>query len=266
MTWAPLLLADPSPSLRLLVLRDLLKRPENDVEVRELQQLQETDPFVTRFLDLQNEDGSFRGGEGGGRVLGAIRLTAQALMGLGYFGLDERDDLAGKTFRQVMAELVQEGGTLGRDNLKASLATFLNVSPTSGVIMAMEWLGLLDDTPVSATATTLLDVLADQMLVKMGYAEGERDMVVLVHEFLAVYPDRKEHITSTLVDYGIPGGDSSMARTVSLPAAIATRMILEEKINLTGVQIPVVPEIYEPVLKELEQLDIVCVEKTEVIG
>ncbi len=190
----------------------------------------------------------------------------QKLNELGYFGLDERDDLAGKTFRQVMAELVQEGGTLGRDNLKASLAAFLTVSPTSGVIMAMEWLGLLDDTPVSATATTLLDVLADQMLVKMGYAEGERDMVVLVHEFLAVYPDRKEHITSTLVDYGIPGGDSSMARTVSLPAAIATRMILEEKINLTGVQIPVVPEIYEPVLKELEQLDIVCVEKTKVIG
>jgi len=86
-TWAPLLLADPSPSLRLLVLRELLKRPANDDEVRELHSYQEDDPFVKRFLDLQNEDGSFRGGEGGGGQLGAIRLTAQALMGLGYFGL-----------------------------------------------------------------------------------------------------------------------------------------------------------------------------------
>lgn len=189
----------------------------------------------------------------------------QKLNGLGYFGPDERDDLAGKTFRQVMAELVQEGGTLGTDNLKADLAAYLNVSPTSGVIMAIEWLGLLDDAPVSDTATTLLDVLANQMLVKMPYREGERDMVVLVHEFAAVYPDRKERITSTLIDYGIPGGDSSMARTVGLPAAIATRMILDGEINLTGVQIPVVPEIYEPVLKELEQLDIVCVEKVEVL-
>ncbi len=87
MTWAPLLLADPSPSLRLLVLRDLLNRPETDDEVQELKLLQDTDPYAARFLDLQNKDGSFRGGEGGGGVLGTIRLTAQALMGLGYFGL-----------------------------------------------------------------------------------------------------------------------------------------------------------------------------------
>jgi hypothetical protein len=87
MTWAPLLLADPSPSLRLLVLRDLLNRPEDDEEFQELKQLQESDPFIARLLDLQNEDGSFRCGEGGSGILGGLRLTAQALMGLGYFGL-----------------------------------------------------------------------------------------------------------------------------------------------------------------------------------
>ena len=52
MTWAPLLLADPSPSLRLLVLRDLLERPETDAEVQELRQLQERTPLSTSFLDL----------------------------------------------------------------------------------------------------------------------------------------------------------------------------------------------------------------------
>ena len=60
MTWAPLLLADPSPSLRLLVLRDLLNRPEDDEEVRELKKLQEEDPLILKFLALQNEDGSWR--------------------------------------------------------------------------------------------------------------------------------------------------------------------------------------------------------------
>ncbi len=48
-----------------------------------------------------------------------------------------------------------------------------------------------------------------------------------------------------------------MARTVSLPAAIGVRMILEGKIDLTGVHIPVIPEIYEPVLKELSEIGIV---------
>ena len=130
----------------------------------------------------------------------------------------------------------------------------------------MAWLGLLDDAPISEKATTVLDVLADQMLVKMGYGEGERDLVVLVHEFIAKYPDRRERISSTLVDYGVPGGETAMARTVGLPAAIGTRMILDGKINLTGVHIPVLPEIYEPVLKALEQKGIICAEKTEALG
>ncbi|RLC62104.1 MAG: saccharopine dehydrogenase, partial [Chloroflexi bacterium] len=108
----------------------------------------------------------------------------QKLNQLGYFSLEERANLGGRTFRQVMAELIGKEST---DDLEADLAAFLNVSPTSGVMAALEWLGLLSDTPVSAQ-NTLLDVLADQMLVKMPYREGERDMVVLLHEFVAAYP------------------------------------------------------------------------------
>jgi saccharopine dehydrogenase (NADP+, L-glutamate forming)/spermidine synthase len=144
------------------------------------------------------------------------------------------------------------------------LAALLNVSPNSGVMMSLEWLGLLDDAPTSGQATRL-DILADQMLDKMPYLDGERDMVVLVHEFVAAYPDQKKHITSTLIDFGTPGGDTSMARTVGLPAAIGARMILDGELDLTGVHIPVLPEIYRPVLEELAQRGIVCAEKTELL-
>ncbi|MDD3828380.1 MAG: saccharopine dehydrogenase C-terminal domain-containing protein, partial [Anaerolineae bacterium] len=81
----------------------------------------------------------------------------------------------------------------------------------------------------------------------------------------AEYPDHREAITSTMIDYGIPHGDTSMSRTVGLPAAIAVRMILQGEINLTGVQVPVIPEIYEPVLAELRELGIGLTEKTEVL-
>ncbi len=67
------------------------------------------------------------------------------------------------------------------------------------------------------------------------------------------------------MDFGIPHGDTSMARTVGLPAAIGVRLILEGKIALTGVQVPVVPEIYEPVLAELEALGIKFVETWETV-
>lgn len=89
-------------------------------------------------------------------------------------------------------------------------------------------------------------------------------MIILQHQFIASYPDdKKEKITSTLIDFGIPDGDSSMARTVGLPAAIATRLILEGKIEMTGVHIPIIPKIYTPILQELKGMDITFKEKRE---
>jgi hypothetical protein len=86
MTWAPLLLADPSPNLRLLVLRELLGRPADDQEVQELLDLRQQDPLIEDLLVLQDEDGSWRSGEGGGESWRRIRTTAQALQRLAYLG------------------------------------------------------------------------------------------------------------------------------------------------------------------------------------
>lgn len=171
---------------------------------------------------------------------------------LGYFSLEERPELPTKTFHQIMAELIEKEET---SDLRTDLATYLNVAPNSGVMMAVEWLGLLDAEPVP-DKTTLLDVLADQMLEKMPYREGERDMVILVHEFDVDYADREEAIDATLIDFGEPDGDTAMARTVGLPAAVGARMILEGKIDVSGVHIPVLPEIYGPILEELHRLGI----------
>ena len=137
----------------------------------------------------------------------------------------------------------------------------LGLDPAGDVIARIKWAGLLSDEPVPAAAGTILDVLGDVLQVKLAYAEGERDMIVLVHEFVSQTAEGKEQrITSTLVDFGVPGGDSAMSRTVSLPAAIATRLILEGKIDASGVRVPVDPKIYNPVLDELENLGIECKE------
>jgi hypothetical protein len=70
-----------------------------------------------------------------------------------------------------------------------------------------------------------------------------------------------------MIDYGIPGGDTSMARTVGLPAAIAVRLILQGELpGLTGVHVPMIPEIYEPVLAELADLGIGLTEKWVSLG
>jgi hypothetical protein len=84
---APLLLADPSPALRWLVLREMFGRPDDDPEVRELAELREADPLVTDLLALQAADGSWTSAPAN-----ELQATSQALMRLGYlgFGPDHR--------------------------------------------------------------------------------------------------------------------------------------------------------------------------------
>lgn len=172
---------------------------------------------------------------------------------------DEATDLSGLTFRQLTAKLL---GTPG-DNIRQEAMSRLNIAEDSYAFNNFDWLGLFSDQPLPLTQGSPLDVMAAHMLAKMGYAEGERDMLVMQHEFIAQYPDRREKITSTMIDYGIPHGDTSMSRTVGLPAAIAVRLILQGQVKLTGVHRAIAPEIYEPVLAELKELDIGFTEKVE---
>ncbi|MBC8444544.1 MAG: hypothetical protein H8D77_00300 [Chloroflexi bacterium] len=82
----PLLLADPSPCLRLLVLRELLQRPESDPEVQELLALRDQDPLVAELLRRQDPDGSWRADNVTWQG-GPLRVTCLALMRLGHLGL-----------------------------------------------------------------------------------------------------------------------------------------------------------------------------------
>jgi len=150
----------------------------------------------------------------------------------------------------------------GTGELRHDVAVRLGLKDDDPIADRFAWLGLFDEKPIDLQQGSNLDILAKQMLERMTLKPRERDMVVLHHEFLAEYPTKPaERIFSTLIAFGEPGGDSSMARTVSLPAAIGARMILQGELKLTGVQIPVVPEIYEPVLAELARLGIECKER-----
>ncbi len=87
MNWIPLLLADPSPSLRILVLRDLLKKPESDPEIQELTKMQDSDHLIMDLISLQQPDGSWKGGRGYSLTYtDQITATSMALLRLGFLG------------------------------------------------------------------------------------------------------------------------------------------------------------------------------------
>jgi len=186
--------------------------------------------------------------------------TWKKFVDLGLLDEEERPDWQGKTYGDFTGTFVKEP----TGDLRADLARQLDLPNDSAILDRFEWLGLLSDDPLPAETSSPLDILANRLLEKMPYEEGERDMIILHHEFIAEYPElpAREEITSTLVDFGIPNGDSAMSRTVSLPAAVAAKMVLHGEIKATGVHIPVLPEIYQPVLKELEELGITFKERT----
>ena len=63
--------------------------------------------------------------------------------------------------------------------------------------------------------------------------------------------DENHFLKSSLVVKGENALRTAMAKTVGLPLGIAAKLILENKIELCGLHIPIIPEIYEPVLDEL---------------
>jgi hypothetical protein len=175
MTWTPLLLTDPSPSLRLLVLRDLLHRSEEDTEVRELKQLQAEDPLIVRTLALQAEDGSWRGGEGGGTSLGRIRLTAQALMGLGYLGLAPEHPAVTRGAEFLFAQQQADGSwplapdDAAREGSKLSDVKY-HVMPlqTALPLLGLAWAGYATDPRAEQAYNWLLD----EQLPQGGWPSG----------------------------------------------------------------------------------------------
>ncbi len=188
--------------------------------------------------------------------------TMRNVVALGWLGEEPLEGFRGKTYADVTGHLI---GASSNDNLAKATADFLNLRPYATVIKRLEWLGLFSHRPLPEGKDNPLDYLNVLSLEKMSLGDDERDMIVMHHEFVAEFPDGKESITSTFLDFGTVGADTSIARTVSIPAAIAVRMILNGKITEPGVHIPVSEGIYNPILDELANLGMVFKEHVEKI-
>ena len=146
--------------------------------------------------------------------------------------------------------------------LESRVANFLGINPTGKIMQNLKWLGLFSNEKVNSTATTPAEVMVHLLKDKLPLPDNARDMVALVHEIEAEYPDgKKEKITSTFIEYGEPGGHTAISKTVGLPAAIAAKLILLNDMPITGCQIPTHPVVYSKVLKELNDLGLKFNEK-----
>ncbi|MBN2633307.1 MAG: hypothetical protein JXR66_07125, partial [Bacteroidales bacterium] len=167
---------------------------------------------------------------------------------------DKTEDYSGMTYAEFMAKIA---GTAVTKDLRAQTAKKLGLNQNATAMQALEWLGFFDNEKLPYLTTSPFEITSDRMISKMSLSPDERDAVIMQHVFLAEFQGgRKEVIKSSMLDFGTPATNTAVARTVALPASVAVKMILEKKIDLSGVYRPVIPEIYEPVLDELKTLGI----------
>jgi saccharopine dehydrogenase-like NADP-dependent oxidoreductase len=186
--------------------------------------------------------------------------TLKSIVDIGWLKDSPIKDFNGKTYGDLTRKLI---GAKPDDDIINTTSKYLGLKPYSAVIKRLKWLGLFSDELLPKNGDSPLDYLNNLTLKKMKLEKDDKDMIVMHHEFIAEFPSKKEYITSTLIDYGIPRGDTAVARTVALPAAIAVKLIRQGKIGIKGVHIPVIPEVYNPILNELEKIGIKFQEKIE---
>ncbi|RKP24999.1 Saccharopine dehydrogenase [Syncephalis pseudoplumigaleata] len=189
----------------------------------------------------------------------------KALVDIGFLDDSSKDylaaDAADITWRDVMARMV--GSSAGDESaLRQAVADKINEAPeeVERILDGMKWLGLFSDTKAHRRGNSL-DTLCATLEEKMMYEEGERDMVMLQHRFgIELADGTKQTRTSTLLAYGVPNGDTSMATTVGIPCGIATQLVLDGVLKQTGILAPMSSEINNPIIELLEKEGIGMVE------
>ena len=164
------------------------------------------------------------------------------------------DDSANMTYRDFTNSFLAYNII---DPVEMKLARYLGISEYSPLMKKLEWLGLFDDKiKIGHHGYTPAQCLQHILEQKWQLDPGDKDMIVMEHQFdyLHIGSHRKQY--STMVVIGEDQVHTAMSITVGLPVAITTKLIMQGKITLKGVQIPVLKEIYEPVLKELSEFGI----------
>ncbi|WP_301922899.1 saccharopine dehydrogenase family protein [Ferruginibacter sp.] len=116
----------------------------------------------------------------------------------------------------------------------------------------LQWLGLFEETMVSVAAKTSADILQFLLETKLAMQPTDKDMIVMLHEIDYTLAGKTTKIESSLIVKGEDSLQTAMAKTVGLPLGIAAKLILNGQLKLTGLHIPIIKEIYDPILKELE--------------
>ena len=172
--------------------------------------------------------------------------------------------LTSKDAAQTRTDLPETWGELMNMIHSESNGTDSNISEAAQ--QCLRWLGCYSDTPVT-DRSSILNAFCALLQIKLALLDGERDMVLMQHEFGVEYSDERasEIRTSSLLLYGdsnTPQGDTAMAKTVGLTIAVGAELVLGGAGSGGGIMVPTLPEFYNPGLDLLAKEGLIFNEET----
>ncbi|MBS1491240.1 MAG: saccharopine dehydrogenase NADP-binding domain-containing protein [Bacteroidetes bacterium] len=152
------------------------------------------------------------------------------------------------THRQFMASFI---GT--EKNVEQEILTQFNIAGHGEEMKRLIWSGFFSDEKVGLAEGTPAQILEHILNKKWKLNSGDKDFIVMWHRFRYNLHGEMKETQAWLTATGENETHTAMAKTVGLPLAMATRLLLQNKIESRGVVIPVGDEFYNPILKELSQ-------------
>jgi saccharopine dehydrogenase (NADP+, L-glutamate forming) len=161
------------------------------------------------------------------------------------------------TYTDLISSFLPESKLSVKDNL----IQFMGSDIDNEVISKLDYLELFDHKAIELKEGSPAELLQNLLEKKWELKPHDKDMIVMQHIFEYEHEQKNKRITSSLVVLGDDSVNTAMAKTVGLPLAITIKNFLTKKFEAYGVQIPVTKEIYEPLLEELEEYQIIFKEE-----
>lgn len=144
--------------------------------------------------------------------------------------------------------------------VEQKLSNYLALDRDSAMMDRLRWLGIFDDTKIGVAGLSPAKILQKILEEKWKLEPGDKDMIVMQHQFDFEKDGIRKKRYSTMVCIGQNTQQTAMSLTVGLPLAMVAKRILQGEYHKKGVQLPIQAEIYNPVLEELKEYGIRFVE------
>ena len=144
------------------------------------------------------------------------------------------------------------------DRVELKLRHYLNIAQDDPGWEMLSWLGLFSETlTIERAHATPAQALQEILEKSWTMGPEDKDMIVMYHKIGYELNGVMEQIDAYMVAIGQDRHYTAMAQTVGLPLAIGAMQLFMGTFDQPGIHLPLSKDLYQPVLKTLQEQGIV---------